>query len=190
MTSTARPPRAPRVPFALLVVGLIVGGMVLLLALNTASAAIELERHNLASKDQSVAAQVQNLRNEVALSAAPGNLARAAAELGMVPAGNPAFIVVAADGSVKVLGKPKAVTGVPTIAPVASTKPHAAKASATKTAAAKKTPSATKTPGAKKTPSTAKTSSAKARASKTPVKPKPTPTPTPTPTLTLPGGHR
>lgn len=188
MTGTTR---APRVPFALLVVGLVVGGMVLLLALNTASAANELERHNLATKDQQVAAQVQQLRNEVALSAAPGNLARAAAELGMVPAANPAFIVVGADGSVKVLGKPKAVSGVPAaIAPVAkptkstrATPSKTAKASPSKT---KATPSTTRTSGAKK----------KQRSSKTPTRttvkttPKPTPTPTPTPTLTLPGGHR
>ena len=104
-------------PFALLVTALIVGGLGLLLALNTASAANELERHNLAAKDQNVAAQVQQLRNEVALSAAPGSLASAAAALGMVPAENPAFLVLGADGSVKVLGKPKAVSAPPAIAP-------------------------------------------------------------------------
>jgi hypothetical protein len=185
MSSTTR---APRVPFALLVLGLVVGGMVLLLALNTASAANELERHNLATKDQSVAAQVQQLRNEVALSAAPGNLARAAAELGMVPAANPAFIVVGADGSVKVLGKPKAVSGVPTVlAPVATPKTSTpAKPSTTPKASPSKTsatPSATGKSGAKRH-----------RPTKTPtrttVKTTPKPTPTPTPTLTLPGGHR
>ena len=58
-------------PFAVLVVGLVVGGMALLLALNTASAANELRRHDLAAQDSQIAAQLQVLRNEVAASAAP-----------------------------------------------------------------------------------------------------------------------
>ena len=103
----ARPTgHAPRVPFALLVTVLIVGGMGLLLLLNTASAANEVQRHDLTARDAMVAAQVQELQNEVAASAAPGNLARAAAELGMVPGANPAFLVVGADGTVRVLGRP------------------------------------------------------------------------------------
>ena len=42
------PARAPRAPFALLVTGLIAGGMALLLGLNTMSAANELHRHDIA----------------------------------------------------------------------------------------------------------------------------------------------
>jgi hypothetical protein len=99
-------PGAPRLPFAVLVTGLIVGGLGLLLLLNTASAANEVHRHDLAVRDAAVAAQLQQLRNDVAASAAPQNLAAAAAALGMVPAQNPAFLVVSRDGSVRVLGHP------------------------------------------------------------------------------------
>ncbi len=100
------PTHAPRVPFALLLLGLVVGGMCLLLLLNTASAANEVRRHDFAAKDAGVAAQVQQLQNQVAASAAPGALGSAAAQLGMVPAGNPAFLEIGPNGSVRVLGSP------------------------------------------------------------------------------------
>lgn len=108
--STHRPKHAPRVPFALLATGLVVGGLCLLLALNTASAANELDRHELASKDAAISARLEQLRNEVAASAAPEALAQAAARLGMVPAGNPAFLVIGRDGAVRVLGNAKSAT--------------------------------------------------------------------------------
>jgi hypothetical protein len=84
--------------------------MCALLALNTASAANELARHDLATQDANIAAQVQQLRNDVAASAAPGNLGNAAAALGMVPADNPAFLRVGTDGRVRVLGNPVPAT--------------------------------------------------------------------------------
>ena len=42
----------------------------------------------------------------------PGNLAAAAAALGMVPAGNPAFLEIGADGAVQVLGSPAPASAV------------------------------------------------------------------------------
>ena len=187
--------RAPRVPFALLVTALLLGGLGLLLALNTASAANELTRHSLATKDQQVAAQVQQLRNEVALSAAPGNLASAATELGMVPAGNPAFIVLGTNGSATVLGKPKAVAGTPLTtapaspkkSPAASPTPKAAK-STTPTAKSQSTTSSSRTSGHATKAHGARSASTSTTPAASPARP--TPTPTPTPTLTLPGGHR
>jgi len=173
------PRHAPRIPFALLVTGLIVGGLALLLLLNTVSAANELRRHDLAAQDASVAAQVQELGNEVADSAAPGNLARAAAQLGMVPAGNPAFLVIGADGTVRVLGSPAAASPV-------YVAEQAAHHSSTPTKTHKST-----TPAGRHTPSkSAKSSSASKSASKSTPRPSPTPTPTPTPTVTIPGGPR
>ena len=99
-----KPKHAPRVPFALLITGLVVGGLALLLVLNTFSAANELRRHDLATRDASIAAQLQELQNEVADSAAPANLAAAAVALGMVPAGNPAFLVIGRNGKARVMG--------------------------------------------------------------------------------------
>jgi hypothetical protein len=166
-TTRSAPARAPRVPFALLVIGLIVGGMCALLALNTASAANELSRHDLAAKDADIAAQVQQLQNEVAASAAPGSLASAAARLGMVPAGNPAFLKIGADGTVRLLG-----SAAPASAAAVPAAPRRTAAKPSKTAS----PTGTSTARAR-TSSAKKTSPA-------------TPTPTPTPTLTIPGGQR
>jgi type II secretory pathway pseudopilin PulG len=173
--------RAPRVPFAVLVTALIVGGMALLLLLNTASAANEVSRHSIAAQDASVAANLQELQQEVAASAAPANLAAAAAALGMVPAANPAFLVLESNDRVRVMGSPAAISLAPVAPPSTQHTSHSAKATATatKTKTAGHTGTANGQPASKRTTSSAPKSS-----------PKPTPTPTPTPTLTLPGGNR
>jgi hypothetical protein len=179
------PKHAPRVPFAILVTALIVGGMGLLLLLNTASAANEVSRHDLAARDASIAAQVEDRQNEVAASAAPGNLAQAAAALGMVPAADPAFLVVGMDGVVKVLGSAAPASGI-VVAPPPATKARksptkAANSSKSSTSSSSTTKGATRPAGHSKT----STGSTKSSSSSTP-----TPTPTPTPTLSLPGGNR
>ena len=169
---------ARRVPFALLVTSLVVGGMALLLLLNTASAANELRRHDITARDASVAARVQELQIEVAASAAPANVAEAAAALGMVPAGNPAFLLIGPHGTVRVLGSPAAVSPASVAQPTHHKK---ASKSATTTATTTATPTttATSTSHGQSTSTTSARSSSHA-----------TPTPTPTPTLTLPGGDR
>lgn len=178
MTRPKHAPGAPRVPFAILVFGLIVGSMCALLALNTASAANEVRRHNLAVSDAAVSDQIVQLNNDVNESAAPQNLAAAAAALGMVPANNPAFLVIGADGKLHLMGSPGAATApVVRVAPVkASTTP---------------TPSTTPTSGTP-TSSTSPTGKASGSTSKSTPTPTttPTPTPTPTPNTTLPGGPR
>jgi hypothetical protein len=183
MTGTTSNPRhagrAPRVPFAVLVTALIVGGMALLLLLNTASAANEVHRHSIAAQDASIAANLEQLQHEVAASAAPGNLAAAAAALGMVPAANPAFLVLDSNGAVRVLGSPAAISLTPVAPPPTHPATHSATATASKTAGH---PTGHTSPAnGHPATSTAKTSPAKST---------PTPTPTPTPTLTLPGGNR
>ena len=164
------PKHAPRVPFAILVVGLIVGGLVTLLALNTASAANELRRHEAALRDATVAAQLEQLRNQVAASEAPGNLAAIAAQIGMVPGGNPAFLEIGPDGTVSVLGSPAPATAAP-VAPPSTAHPSTAAASPAKRGGAH--PSGTAKPSASKSPT-----------------PTPSPSASPTATETLPGGAR
>jgi hypothetical protein len=172
-----QPQHAPRVPFALLLVGLIVGGMCALLALNTASAANELARHELATKDTDVAARLEQVRNEVAASAAPGSLGSAAAALGMVPAGAPAFLNVDANGKVVLLGSPAPASPAPAPPPPAK---------ATVTPAKPQGPATTPA----KTPATTPATTARRTAGKpAPAKPR-TPSPTPPATTTLPGGTR
>lgn len=204
---------ARRAPFAVLVFGLLGGGLVLLLGLNTASAANELRRHDLAARDESVAASLVEMRNAVAASAAPQNLARHAAEYGMVPAGNPAFLVVGAAGSVRVLGSAAPATAPPLPLPSSSSPDKAkAKAKATKSAAPKRS-SQPRKPQSRTARAAAHTSTAshQSTASRTsapnstrtpahkpspaptpsPTKPRPpTPSSTPVPTITLPGGTR
>jgi hypothetical protein len=183
-----QPQHAPRVPFALLLVGLIVGGMCALLALNTASAANELARHELATKDTDVAARLEQVRNEVAASAAPGSLGSAAAALGMVPAGAPAFLNVDANGKVVLLGSPAPASPAPAPPPPAKATVTPAKPQGPATTPAK-TPATTPATTAR-TPATTPATTARRTAGKpAPAKPR-TPSPTPPATTTLPGGTR
>jgi hypothetical protein len=215
VTSNRHQPRhAGRAPFALLLGGLLGGGLILLLGLNTVSAANELRRHDLAARDEQVAASLVELRNAVAASQAPQNLALHAAAYGMVPADNPAFLVVGQSGSVRVLGSPAPATAAPLPPPPASSPAKAAKskhpkpsstahksasrsassrASATRAAATKGA-----SPKAGARPTAARSTAARTTAAGRPRSAgatKPTPTParpssTPIPTITLPGGTR
>ncbi len=186
MSAPRHAPRAPRVPFAVLVLSLVVGGLALLLALNTASAANELRRHDVAAKDAGVAARLQVLRNRVAASAAPGNLARAARALGMVEATKPAFLVVGADGKVRVMGSPGVAQGAPVAVPRATPK-HKPKPKPRPT---KTSTSARTSKSASASKSTSKSRSAPKSTPKPTPHTSPRPTSTPTPTITLPGGGR
>ncbi len=212
------PRHASRAPFTLLVLGILGGGLVLLLALNTASAANELRRHDLAARDEAIAASLVELRNAVAASAAPQNLALHAAAYGMVPAGNPAFLVVGRSGSVRVLGSPGPASAVPLPPPASSPAKAAGRkhakapsgaqkrahpSASTRSSAAAGTPrtSTTRT-SAQRSSAEARTTSTAARTSPAPqppaataTRPAPSPTParpssTPVPTITLPGGTR
>ena len=194
MMSRPAPKHAPRVPFALLIVALVVGGLATLLVLNTASAANELQRRDLTAKDGDVAAQVEHLRNEVAASQAPDNLARVAAQLGMVPAGNPAFLQIDADGQVRVLGSPAAASAPPVAPPstahrntstAGTAHPHG---TATKSAVKSATKSAVKS--ATETATSSRSASKSASTSANSAKSSSTPTPDPTATTMLPGGTR
>ena len=93
---------------------LIVGGMALLLVLNTVvrgeRAAPPRPRAQGRERRRAGAGTAQ--RRSPA-SAAPAQLAAAAAALGMVPASNPAFLIVGANGSVRVMGSPSPASGVP-----------------------------------------------------------------------------
>jgi hypothetical protein len=113
--------RARRVPFAALVVGLLVAGLWALLALNTAAAAAEVHARQLTSDNANRLDEVQQLQINISAKQAPGVLASAAAKLGMVPDTSPVFLSLRPGGSVVVLGTPTPVSG-PAIPP-ASTAP-------------------------------------------------------------------
>lgn len=97
---TLRPPKAP---FVVLVVGLLSAGLVALLYLNTAIAENSFRMHDLQQRTAALNLQEQQLQREIDDLEAPGALSAKARHMGMVPAGNPAFIQLP-DG--KVLGVP------------------------------------------------------------------------------------
>ncbi len=171
---TARRTAPRRAPFVVLVCGLLAGGLCVLVVLNTASAAAELRRHDVAVANAALAEDLEQLRSQLAASEAPGALAAAAAKLGMVPNGIPAFLTIAPNGKATVLGSPSpaAPAAVP-VPPIAKTTP---------TVSTTRAPAPTPTGSGHRAP--ARTSPA--------TKPTATPTPTPTPVTQapLPGGPR
>lgn len=99
-------PAAGRIPFVLLVMTLLVGGLVATLWLSTAATA---DSYRLAAAQQqttSLSEQGQRLQREVAATAAAPALAAAARQLGMVPVDQVARLVVEPDGEITVVGTP------------------------------------------------------------------------------------
>ena len=115
-----RPPR--RMPFAVLILALIGGGLCALLALNTATAASEVRERQVDAANAALNDTEQQLSRDVASLQAPAELARRAAALGLVPADAPAFLRVDSNGSITVLGSPAPVSN-PAPAPTPSTSP-------------------------------------------------------------------
>jgi hypothetical protein len=117
--SPANGPR--RAPFVVLVLGLLGAGLCALLAINTVAAADEVRQRELSSTNADTLDQAQQLRLEIARKQAPAALASAARALGMVPNPNPAFLVIATNGSASVLGSPVKATAAakpkPTLTP-------------------------------------------------------------------------
>jgi hypothetical protein len=99
--SRRRAPRAlrhPRAPFVLLVVALLVGTTLGLLVLNTVIAVDSLKATQLRAGNAARAQEVQRLEQQVVSGGAPAEIARAAVEAGMVPAGPAAYLVIDPDG--------------------------------------------------------------------------------------------
>lgn len=94
---------APRAPFAVAVVGLLVSGLIGLLVLNTVLAKDAFARYALQVEGRTLADTEQALTREVEALRSPATLAAKATALGMVQAGPPAFLQLP-DGAV--LGVP------------------------------------------------------------------------------------
>jgi hypothetical protein len=90
----------------LLIVVLLSGGLISLLLLNAAVNQDSFELSRLQKQTTQLTDQEQALQQEVDGYSAPGPLDKRARGLGMVPGGNPAFLLP--DGSVR--GEPGAVT--------------------------------------------------------------------------------
>ncbi|ARF54898.1 septum formation initiator family protein [Streptomyces gilvosporeus] len=122
MKARGRPPRRPgrlaallpagagtaaRTPFVLLIVVLLGSGLITLLLLNSALNQGSFELSRLEKKTDDLTDEQQALQQEVDGYSAPDALEKRARKLGMVPGGNPAFLMP--DGTVR--GKPSVATG-------------------------------------------------------------------------------
>lgn len=102
----AATPSLPRGPFIVLVLGLVILGTIGLLVLNTVIAAESLRAGQLIQRNAELAVIEQELQRQMAEGLSPQELAEAARELGMIPAGQPGFVIVGPDGSVVIQGTP------------------------------------------------------------------------------------
>ncbi|GCD96222.1 hypothetical protein [Embleya hyalina] len=112
-----------RTPFVVLVVALLGGGLLSLLLLNTALNQGSFEVGRLQKRQDQLTDDREALQRELDAKAAPGELARRAQELGLVPGGSPVFIDPATG---RVLGVPKPATSKPPLVPEAPATPAGA----------------------------------------------------------------
>lgn len=101
-----RPSSAPRAPFVMLVVALLGTGLVALLLLNAAAVANSNRAAELREQTAGLELREQQLERDVNEMQSPTSLASAAARLGMIPSGDPSFLILQPDGSYKVAGSP------------------------------------------------------------------------------------
>ncbi|WP_254900736.1 hypothetical protein [Rhodococcus sp. 1168] len=106
-----------RIPFVALIIGLLSLGLGLTLLLTTRSAGDSYDLSDAKAYNEGLVQERASLQRDVELADSAPELARRAAEMGMVPAGNVARLVVAPDGSVQVIGTPAPAEGEP-VAPL------------------------------------------------------------------------
>jgi Tfp pilus assembly protein PilN len=86
------PGAARRPPFVFLVVGLLSGGLICLLLLNTVLAAGTFQMTSLQQTNAILARQQQELQQQIAYAESPSAIAQRAKQLGMVPVSQPRFV--------------------------------------------------------------------------------------------------
>jgi hypothetical protein len=118
-----KPGSASRVTFVVLVMVLLVGGVVATLWFSTQATADAYRLEKATQTTNQLSVRVGQLQQQVAQQDSPPSLALRAQQLGMVPAGDPAHLVVGSDGKVTVIGTPSAAEPPPplTTAPPTST---------------------------------------------------------------------
>jgi hypothetical protein len=146
----------PRVPFVLLVLGLLGGSLVCLLVINTTLGAASFRISQLQNKSASLATEEQNLRQQVAAEQAPAAIAQRAYALGM-RAQTSTTILDLRSGQIYRLpgqGGVGVQLGAPPAPPATSAPATASKPAATPTPGAGTTPGATKSTGSPAPPAT------------------------------------
>lgn len=99
-------PSMARGPFVVLVLGLVILGTIGLLVLNTVIAADSFRAGELIQRNAELAVVEQELQRQVAEGLSPQELAQSARDLGMIPAGQPGFVIIGPDGSIIISGSP------------------------------------------------------------------------------------
>jgi len=117
-----------RASFVLMMMALLAVGVATTLWLTTQAIADSYRLEQLRTTNANLAEQKEQLQRDVAKAESPASLAPAAQQLGMVPGGDPARIVVGPDGKTSLVGEPKkakadtpAVPVAPPAAPAAGT---------------------------------------------------------------------
>jgi hypothetical protein len=127
---------ASRATFVVLVMALLIGGVVATLWFSTQATADAYRLEQAKNTTNQLSVRVGQLQRQVAQQDSPPSLEQRAKQLGMVPAGDPAHLVVGSNGKVTVIGTPSVAQPPPR--PVTSTPPSGAQTSgapATNTAA-------------------------------------------------------
>ena len=104
------PVAVPRAPFVVLILMVVVGGVLGVLLLNTKINENAFRLHDLRARQVVLDQRQQHLEQQIAEAESPGSLAAAARRLGLVPAGEPAFLRLP-DGTV--VGVPVPAAGTP-----------------------------------------------------------------------------
>ncbi|MEU4250611.1 hypothetical protein AB0F15_24710 [Amycolatopsis sp. NPDC026612] len=117
-----------RASFVLMMMALLAAGVATTLWLTTQAIADSYRLEQLRTTNANLAETKEHLQRDVAKAESPASLAPAAQQLGMVPGGDPARIVVGPDGKTSLVGEPKkakadapVVPAAPPVAPAAGT---------------------------------------------------------------------
>jgi hypothetical protein len=129
-TTTTKPAPAEdgkgTAPFVLLIMVLLTGGLVATLWLSTAAAADSYRLDEARQVARDLSEQSERLHRDVEAAQSAPALAAAARAQGMVPAGEPAVLLVAPDGSSQVIGDPRPAEAIaPPVTPAAPAPPPA-----------------------------------------------------------------
>ncbi|MFC9665292.1 hypothetical protein ACFVJ5_34125 [Nocardia sp. NPDC127606] len=104
---------AGRIPFVTAIIGLLGCGLALTLLLTTRAAEDSYQLGDARTVNRKLADERAALQREVAAADSAPELASRARELGMIPAKDPARLVIGADGEVTVIGNPTPAQGAP-----------------------------------------------------------------------------
>jgi hypothetical protein len=141
--SERRPGSASRATFVVLVMALLVGGVVATLWFSTQATADAYRLEQAKKATSALSAQVAQLQQQVYEQDSAPALGNRARQLGMVPAGDPAHLVVGPDGSVALVGTPSVARTPP---PPTTTAPPPTTTTTPPTTTTS-TPTTTKSPG-------------------------------------------